>query len=232
MRKVFALLATRADQMVDIDTIAEELWERRIPASAVTTIRTHVYHLRRMLAEEAGMPAVAAALTTDAAGYRLRLAPGQLDACEFDSRMDRGRRALTAGRAEEASRLLHSALALWRGAALANMPVGTVLSRYVAHLTEQRIRALELQIEADLRLARHRELMPQLRGLVAAHPLNEWFHIRLIEVLQRCGRRAEALDEIRLMRQLLADELGLELPAEVHRLQQEILSGTRFGVAV
>ncbi|RCV47225.1 BTAD domain-containing putative transcriptional regulator, partial [Marinitenerispora sediminis] len=40
---------------------------------------------------------------------------------------------------------------------------------------------------------RHRELVPELRDLVAAHPLNEWFHARLIEALRRAGRSADAL---------------------------------------
>lgn len=224
IRKVLALLLTRPNQVVDIDTFVEELWDDAPPRTVTTTIRTHVYHLRRMLATDSGLPAAARLLVTEPTGYLMRLGPDQLDATAFASQVERGRRALADGRAAEAAGLLQAALALWRGQALVDVPCGPVLSRHVTHLVEVRGRALELRIEADLLLGRHRELVAELTGLVAADPLNEWLQARLVEALHRSGRRGEALSRIRQLRRLLADELGLEPSGEIQLLQQQILT--------
>ena len=42
-----------------------------------------------------------------------------------------------------------------------------------ARLEERRLEALEVRIEADLRLGRHAELVAELEGLVREHPLRE-----------------------------------------------------------
>ncbi len=83
--------------------------------------------------------------------------------------------------------------------------------------------ALELRIEADLKLGQHREMIGELRGLVAIHPFNEWFHSRLIAALSRAGRRGEALQAYQALRVLLKTELGLEPTPDLLRLQQEVL---------
>jgi DNA-binding SARP family transcriptional activator len=229
IRKVLALLLTRPNQVVDIDTFVEELWDGAPPRTVTTTIRTHVYHLRRMLAEESGLPFTAGMLVTEPTGYLMRVDAEQLDASMFAIQVERGRRALADDRTVEAAGLLQTALTLWRGPALVDVPRGPVLSRHVTHLSEVRSRALELRIEADLRLGRHRELVAELSGLVAADPLNEWLQARLVDALHRSGRRSEALGRIRQLRRLLADELGLEPSAEIQLLQQQILAGPPAG---
>lgn len=86
------------------------------------------------------------------------------------------------------------------------------------------MRAMELSVEADMRLGLHRELIPDLRGLVASNLFNEWFHARLIEALHLSGRRGEALLAFRDLRRVLHEELGLEPSAELQRLHHEILA--------
>jgi len=225
VRKVLALMLTRLNQVVDIDDVAEELWDETPPRAAVTTVRTHVYHLRKMLEHEAGVPSPEGLLVTQPAGYLLRADPTHLDAVVFARLTQEGRRLLDDGRAQEAAPLLGQALGMWRGAPLANVLPGRVLSRHVAHLEEMRGRALELRIEADMRLGKHRELVAELRGLVTADPLNEWLHAQLIEALRRSGRRGEALGAFRDLRKLLDEELGLEPSVELQRLHYDILAG-------
>ncbi|MFC0435590.1 AfsR/SARP family transcriptional regulator [Kutzneria buriramensis] len=227
VRKVLALLALRANQLVDVDTIADELWDSRHPRTAVTTIRTHVYHLRKMLEQETSVPMLSELLLTQHAGYMLRLETGQLDAELFRTAVDRGRAQLARGRYEEAAEVLRGAVALWRGPTLANVPLGPVLTSYVDHLRELRIRALEMRVEAEMRLGHHRELVPELRKLVAANPFNEWLHARLIDALRLSGRRREALEAFRALRTLLDEELGLEPSAELQQLQYDILTASR-----
>jgi DNA-binding SARP family transcriptional activator len=98
------------------------------------------------------------------------------------------------------------------------------LEAWCVQLEEQRLRALELRIEADIRLGRHREVVADLRSLVVINPLNEWFHERLIWVLGRSGRRAEALQAYANLRSSLRDELGLEPSQELQRLHQQLIA--------
>jgi SARP family transcriptional regulator, regulator of embCAB operon len=225
-RQILSLLLMRPSQVVGVDTLAEELWDDNPPRTAVQTIRTHVYHLRTMLEQEAGMPGAARLLATEPTGYLLRLSADQGDVGGFRRLVDAGRRHLERDEPVEAATALHAALELWRGSPVPNVPIGPVLAQHLAYLEETRIRALELWVEAGMRLGRHRELIADLRELVAAHALNEWFHARLIEALHRSGRRGDALDAVRSLRRVLHDELGVEPSDEVRRLEEGVLVST------
>jgi len=107
---------------------------------------------------------------------------------------------------------------------LANVLVGRLLEAHVVHFEEQRMRTLEMRIQADAELGRHRELVGEMRSLVATHPLNEWFHGQLIVALSRCGRRGEALQAYQNLRVVLSDQLGLDPQPELQRLQREVLA--------
>jgi DNA-binding SARP family transcriptional activator len=225
VRKLLALLLLRPGNAVDTSTVAEELWDSNPPRTEMATIRTHVYHLRTLLEQQGSSADRIALLSTQpGGGYALRIEPSQLDAAVFTQLLDRGRGLLAEGRNDRAAQTLRSALALWQGPALANVVPGRVLSRYVAQLEEQRIRAVELRVEADMRMGRYRELIAELRGLVVVDPLNEWFHAQLIDALRRCGRRGEALDAYRNLHDILDRELGIEPSVELKRLQYEILA--------
>lgn len=224
IRKLLGVLALRAGAVVDLPTLAEELWDDSPPSTMSATIRSHIYHLRVMLRKECGLPEVADLLRTEPAGYRLAMTPEQVDATDFDTLVRRGRALLERDQAAACAMALGRALALWRGPMLADVDRGPVLSRHATRLDEARLRAIELRIEADLRLGRHRDLVAELRALVAVHPLNEWLHGRLIEALRRSGRRAEALAAFAELRRTLVAELGIEPGAELRLLQQSILT--------
>jgi len=82
----------------------------------------------------------------------------------------------------------------------------------------------KLKIEAEIRLGRHRELVAELRSLVHAHPLNEWFHGQLIRVLGYSGRRSEALQAYQRLRAVLREELGVDPSPSVQELQRRLLT--------
>ncbi|MEK2476323.1 AfsR/SARP family transcriptional regulator [Streptomyces noursei] len=224
LRKVLALLLSRAGHFVPIDLLMDELWAGRRPDSAVMTVRTHVYHLRKQLAAEefAGM-AQQPVIESRPNGYLLRLSDGALDSAVFAQQARLGGELLHQGRVAEAADALRAALALWRGPALEGVACGPVLDGYVARLEEQRQRALEKRLEADAQLGRHREIICELRTLVAANPFNEWLHTRLIDALRCSGRRAEALGAYQKLCALLESELGLEPSMEVRRIRCQIL---------
>jgi hypothetical protein len=94
----------------------------------------------------------------------------------------------------------------------------------ILRLEELRVAALELRIETDLALGRHRQLVGELEVLVHEHPLRERPRAQLMLALYRSGRQAEALDLYREGRRLLVDELGIEPGLELQELEKAILS--------
>ena len=68
------------------------------------------------------------------------------------------------------------------------------------------------------------DLVGELQALVAEHPLRERLRGQLMVALYRAGRQAEALETMRVGRQLLVDELGIEPGPELRRLERMILA--------
>ncbi|MEV0219869.1 AfsR/SARP family transcriptional regulator [Streptomyces sp. NPDC050704] len=225
-RNTLALLLSRANQIVEIPALIDELWGDNPPRSAVTTTQTYIYQLRKMLCRAVGEEAAARFLVTQAPGYGLRGDEDRIDARAFERLTEQGKRLLTMNRPEEAVLRLREALALWRGPALAGVTTGRRLEAHMVQLEEIRLTAVQLRVQADMRLGRHSELVPELRSLVAAHPLNEWFHAQLITCLHRSGRRGEGLHAYQSLRRLLDEELGLRPSLPLQRLQQHLLSDT------
>lgn len=219
LRRVLGLLLLRFNSVVSTDAVITELWDDEPPVSAMTTTHTYIYHLRKLLSADSQE-----LLVTKPPGYLLSLDWEQLDANVYERLIEQGTRLLERGHAREASDRLREAQRLWKGPPLANTPCGRLLRGQTVRLEELRIRAIEARIEADMRIGRERMLVGELRSLVALHPLNEWFHARLIEVLHRSGRRAEALEAYQTLRRTLKDELGLEPAPELRKLQSEILT--------
>jgi DNA-binding SARP family transcriptional activator len=224
VRQVLALLVLRSGQVVLPESLTEELWGSHPPKSAATTVQTYIYHLRKIFAQAGLESPEGELLATRLPGYVLRIPASATDLHAFDRLVDEGRGDLAAGRPEPAAAVLRQALGLWNGPVLANVSLGRVLEGHVIRIEERRILALQLRIQSDLELGRHRELVGELRSLAVAHPLNEWFHSRLISVLAQCGRRSEALRAYQDLRRVLREELGLDPSSEVQRLQQEVLS--------
>jgi hypothetical protein len=103
-------------------------------------------------------------------GYKLALAPRELDATAFAERVKHGRRALATGEPMIAAEFLRAALAMWRGPAYADFAHEPFAQDEVRRLEELRLSALEARIEADLLLGRHQEIEAELEALVAEHP--------------------------------------------------------------
>ncbi|MFE0733521.1 BTAD domain-containing putative transcriptional regulator [Streptomyces sp. NPDC058855] len=234
-RQLLALLAIRAERVVTVPTLMEEIWGDAIPKSAATTLQTYILHLRRKVtaALRAGQPGgglgqggcAKEVLATCFGGYRLALRPDHSDLREFQSLAARGAVALETGDAGAASVLLSQALGLWRGTALVDVPVGRVLGVEVLGMEEQHTRVLEQRIEADLLLGRHASLLAELRVLVARHPMNENLAAQLMTALYRSGGTWRALEVFQELRRTLIEELGVEPSYRLQRLHQAVLSG-------
>ncbi|AKH85784.1 hypothetical protein AA958_30210 [Streptomyces sp. CNQ-509] len=228
-RKLLAMLALRADQVVPITVLIDELWGQNPPRSARTTMQTYVLQLRELIGEalELGGGDRGAAkdvLVTLPGGYRLETSGGSVDFREFDRRVAAGYRAFGAEDFHAAARLLRSALSLWTAPALADVQAGPYIRMEINRLEETRLGALDRRMEVDLRLGRHREVLSELTLLVNQHRTNESLHRQFMLALHRCGRPGEALSAYQRLRATLVEELGLEPSPQLQRLQRAIIA--------
>ncbi len=215
------MLALRGNHVVTTGTLMEELWGNNPPVSALATLQTYIYQLRRVLN---GLGPSGQILRTKPLGYVISLDRDELDWNLFQDYLKDGRAALERGDAAAASAALYRALALSPATPLTDVEAGPMLSAHINELIEAKLQAIELRIEADLRLGRHRELVAELKILISEYPFHEGFYAKLMLSLDRSGRRFEALEVYQHLRTTLVDELGLEPSAKVRQLQLRLLA--------
>jgi YVTN family beta-propeller protein len=203
-RAVLAMLALEVGRTVSADRIVEGLWGEQPPSSAPKMVQLYVSHLRRLL-EGNG-----AQIVTRGRGYELRLTDGDVDAVQFERLLGQSR--------------VREALALWHGAALADVADEPFAAAEIHRLGELRVRAAEMAIDADLAAGRHGELVGELEALIDEHPLRERLHAQRMLALYRDGRQGDALNAYREARAVLVEEIGVEPGAELQRLQEAILA--------
>ncbi|WFB08702.1 AfsR/SARP family transcriptional regulator [Streptomyces sp. LX-29] len=217
LRALLAALALRAPRpaATPVDVLIDEVWGDDPPHDAPAALQALVGRLRRAIGKEA--------VRSAPGGYRLDAAADDIDLFRFERLVDEGGRALDAGDADTAAVTLRAALALWRGPALADLPDREAAA---ARPEALRLTALHQRVAADLALGRAVEVVPELRELVAGHPLDEPFHAQLIRALRAAGRSADALAAYEDARRSLADHLGADPGAELQALHQQLLNGT------
>jgi DNA-binding SARP family transcriptional activator len=214
---LLAVLATRLGHVIPTDELIDFAWDSHPPSTAAAALRVHLAKLRALLPDEPDQ----SSLRHTAGGYVLD-----------DRHVDTDVRAATrfvqlarthAGDAVSAAAHLVSALHLWRGDPYTGV-------RDVAALRQeaQRLRELRLDIEDELStiqldLGRHTELATQLPVLVRAEPLREIRTRQLMLALYRSGRQADALAAYAQLRDVLADELGVDPSPESRQLELAIL---------
>lgn len=211
-RKLLAILLLHAGEAVSTDRLIDELWQGKPPGTAAKALQGYVSSLRKQLGQEA--------VETVGSGYRLDLAPGEIDAGRFEELLAEARPLERASAAAK----LREALALWRGPALADFAYDDFAQHEIERLEELRLSCVERRIDLELALGHHDDLVPELEALVRAHPLRERLRGHLMVSLYRSGRQAEALDAYQAARTVLRDELGLEPSEELQELQRAILA--------
>ncbi|HEV2372365.1 MAG TPA: BTAD domain-containing putative transcriptional regulator [Streptosporangiaceae bacterium] len=219
-QKVLAALLLDAGRLVTLPRLVDVVWDDDPPESAAKQARNSVSKLRQLLADDGSGPVIA----TDGAGYRLALGGASLDAQVFETQIAQAAAAAAAGHTGEATRLLQSALGLWRGPALAGL-TGQAIEAAAAALEQQRLAVTETYCDHLLSLGCDRDAAAELGPLVASHPLREKAAAQLMLALHRDGQRAEALALYQDTRRVLADELGLDPCPELQQLHQQILTG-------
>ena len=214
-RVLLAALLLRTGRVVAADELAELLWAPTAPPpSAPVTVRNYVKRLRRALG-----PAGQDRIVTRPGGYLIRVEPGELDVWVLEQALA----AVSAASWQDAARHAAAALRLWRGDPLCGVESPMLTAAEVSRLTELRLQAYELRIEADLQLGLHAAVVTDLRQLTAANPLRENLHAQLMLAFYRCGRRAEALEAYAQSRNVLIEEAGSEPGPVLQALHQQIL---------
>jgi YVTN family beta-propeller protein len=211
-RAVLAMLALQVNRTISVDRLIDGLWGEAPPASAPKLVQLYVSQLRKLFAGDD------AEIVTRGRGYELRLDDDCVDAARFERLVAEA--AHTDGATDALAR---EALALWRGAALADVADEPFAAAETGRLEELRLSAAELAIESGLTAGRHRELIGELDALVAAHPLSERLHAQRMLALYRSGRQAEALQAYRHARAALVDQIGVEPGAELRGLHDAVL---------
>jgi DNA-binding SARP family transcriptional activator/WD40 repeat protein len=213
-RAVLAHLIVRVNELVPTDVLVDEIWGDEAPESARSTIYTYVSHLRKQLG--------ASRIEGRTPGYRLRLDPSELDAARFDKLVNDARKAAAINQGIAAT-VLDEALGLWRGPALGDIAGDGALRAEAARLDELRLVASEERIDALLAIGEPARVIGEAELLVGEHPLRERVWGQLMLALYREGRQAEAMGAYQRVREILADELGVDPSPELVRLHERIL---------
>ncbi len=221
-RALLAILLVRANEVVSIDRLIEELWPEP-PETAANTLQVYVGKLRKALEPDRARGAQGALLVTRAPGYLLRVEPDELDADRFERLTYEGKSAREAKDYATAARRLHEALELWRGPALADFMYAPFAQAEIARLDELRLDAFEERVEAELALGSAADLVAELEPVIRDNPLRERLRGQLMLALYRSGRQADALDVYRETSKTLDEELGLVPSPPLQRLQRAIL---------
>ena len=217
-RALLAALTLRANELVSSERLIDELWPEDPPDTADHLVHVYVSRLRKALGDE-GRPI----LVTRPPGYQLVLERGQVDLDRFEDHVAAARSATEEGRAAEASASLREALSLWRGPALSDVASESFARADAERLNELRVAATEDLMGSELAVGRD-DLVPELKSLVAQHPLRERLRGFLMVALYREGRQAEALDAYERTRAVLAEELGIDPSHELQELHRRVLA--------
>jgi DNA-binding SARP family transcriptional activator len=226
-RVVLATLLLRANQLVPLDELIDNLWPDQPPATARDQVVNVMSGLRRLLGTADGASG-RQSFVTQPPGYLLRVEAEDLDVKLFEELIREADAHWAAGRLPDAAATLRTALALHRGPVLADVPARFAVAE-ARQLEELRLAAVEKLMETEFALGRHGDVVTELARLVERHPLRERLRGQLMVALHAAGRTADALAVYQAGHQLMVEELGLDPSAELRRLEQAILADSNGG---
>ncbi|HEY8482033.1 MAG TPA: AfsR/SARP family transcriptional regulator [Spirillospora sp.] len=214
LRALLAVLALSSGQVVPVERLSTAVWAHEgLPGNVRRSVQTYIARLRSALGPDA--------IGKEPVGYVLRADPDRVDALRFVRLLN----AASCARGTDRERaLLTEALGLWRGRPLEGVPSGWLQESQTPWLVERYLAALERRIDLDLSAGRHDELVVELSELTARYPLRESLWARLLVVLCRAGRQAEALARYETVRSRLAEDLGTEPHPMLKRIYADLLA--------
>ena len=218
-RRLLALLALRAGTVVDIDWLAEYLWDDDDrPEATAPALRTYVSRLR------SAFPTLAREwIVTEPEGYRLAAPPDAVEHLRFSRLRADAIAARERGDPQTAERLLKQALELWRGEPFRELAELEPAESEIERLRLDRLDMMEERWEAALALGRHTQITGELAAFAAEHAERDRAVRQYALALHRSGQTTEALRVVREHRRVLVDEFGLDSSAEIDALERALL---------
>jgi DNA-binding SARP family transcriptional activator len=222
-RCLLALLSLQPNRVVRREEIVDVLWGDSPPLSCLELVHTYISRLRKAIEPGRRRREPAQTITAVAGGYLLSVGKDQLDLLQFDGWVADAERALASADFADAEQCFLSALRLWRGPVLGDLPDRFRQNPACLALSRRRSAAVLSYANVALSLGRFEEVASQLRGLTADDPLHEAAHARLMLALAGSGQQAAALGLFADIRRRLADELGIEPGPELRQAQLQVL---------
>ena len=222
-RGLLAMLVLRANDAVPLADLIDGLWAGDPPPSAANVVQTYVSAWRKAVEPSRDRRGGDERLFTVGPAYRLRVEPGELDLDLFTEAVAAGTAAATRGAHDAAGSKLTAALALWRGAPLADLAGLPFHEKAVARLVELRLQAVEAWATAALAVGDARQVLDVIARERDSEPLRERLSELLMWAMAQDGRQAEALTVYQETRRLLADELGVDPGAGLRDMHARVL---------
>ena len=213
-RAVLAMLTARSGRVVTTDELVDGIWGDDAPTAVSSSIHSYISTLRTAIDQP---------IERHGSGYVLGVDRSRIDASVFEDALERGRKEQAVNPMAAADGL-RKALALWRGRAYADVADFRGLADEARRLTDLRLTAVEVRIEADLALGRHAAVVGELEALAAENPFRESLRAKHMLALYRDGRQADALRAFQRTREYLREELGVDPSPELAELEERILN--------
>ncbi|MFG3282162.1 BTAD domain-containing putative transcriptional regulator [Streptomyces sp. NPDC048111] len=217
---LLAALLLRSGRAAAAHELIGAIWGEAAPDSALASLRTYAWRLRRIVEEDRSAPKRLVSLRD---GYHLLVDPASVDAVRAEELAAGAVRARDAGDEDMCGRLLTEALDLWQGEPLAGVP-GPFAEQQRSRLVALRLTLLEERFDHHLREGRHELLIPELIAFTHEYPMQERPYGFLMRALYATGRQAEALAAFGRARHWLAEELGIDPGPELCALHERILT--------
>ncbi|MFE2214669.1 tetratricopeptide repeat protein [Streptomyces canus] len=221
---VLAALLLSEGAVISHERLLDAVWGTQPPAGGPKVLPTHVNSLRRAL-DPKGAPPAESVIRSGKGWYRFVVEGVLLDTAELAERSRAALRTGAAGDLTTAAEQMASALGLFRGEPLANLP-GPFARAERERLTERR-RTLRLErLKCLVQLGRFGDALDELGGPSAfsvADRYDESLTALRIRALYGSGRQAEALTAYEELRIRLRDELGADPGEELRRLHEALL---------
>ncbi|GIG92308.1 hypothetical protein Pen02_72440 [Plantactinospora endophytica] len=221
---LLALLLARVGQPITTSELTGLIWGDDVPTSALNVIQKYVGALRRLLEPAISVREAGSYLHRRGNAYLFSAGPGMLDLVAFRELLDAARGALARQHPETAFEHYVEALDLWQGPAAEGFTHGTTAMAIFAALDDEFHAACTAAADLAVSLRRPERVLPALQLATKMAPFHEPVQTSLISILGAAGRQAEALSAFRVLRDRLADELGIDPGPELQAAYLRVLT--------
>jgi len=207
---LLALLMARVGQPITTSELIGLIWGDDVPTSALNVIQKYIGALRRLLEPTIPAREPGSYLHRRGNAYLFSAGPDTLDLVAFRELLGAAKAAAARQQHETALDHYVDALGLWQGSAAEGFTHGTTAMAIFAALDDEFRAACTAAADLAVSLRRPQRVLPALRLATKMAPFHEPVQASLISTLGAAGRQAEALSAFRVLRDRLADELGID----------------------